>query len=288
MMDNDQLTEDERQIYAAVHASPACAPTDSLSLQLQSLRMDLCRAPSAQARWNHLAAMRRARQPVAARRGVRGVAAIAAATVGLVAVTTGLAAADRLPGPAQDQVAKLAEIVGLDLPGNNRPADPPRAPTDTDRPTEGLGSLARNPAVLEQAAAIPGAGVTAPASSEAAPSRSDSTSDTPPDSSATAPGRTGTTPGQTGTTPGQTGTTPGSSGTAPGHTGTGPGGSATAPGTTGAAPGLIAAPGPSGIAPESAAGAGRSDYAPGHTESTPDSCATAPGHSQADPVSAIA
>src|SRR6476646_8214858 len=171
MMDNDQLTEDERQIYAAVHGSPACAPTDSLSLQLQSLRVDLCRAPSAQARWNHLAAMRRARQPAPARRGVRGVAAIAAATVGLVAVTTGLAAADRLPGPAQDQVAKLAEIVGLDLPGNNRPADPPRAPTDTDRPTEGLGSLARNPAaVLEQAAAIPGAGVAAPVISEAAPS----------------------------------------------------------------------------------------------------------------------
>src|SRR5215203_2396085 len=86
---------------------------------LRALRDELTQPPSSRARWNHIAAMRRAAPDTPARQihlKSRALVAVGGATVGLLALTTALAAAGRLPEVAQDRVARVAETVGLNLP----------------------------------------------------------------------------------------------------------------------------------------------------------------------------
>jgi hypothetical protein len=255
MMDEDTENTDEAQMHAAVHgATPSGEPIDELGTFLASMRTQLSQPPDAQTRWNHLGAMRRAVPVVQKRHRVRGLVAVAVASVGLVAVTTGLAAADRLPRSAQDQVAKLAEYVGVDLPGNDHgPAASVPKPDDSssDRPSRGTettgrdgprGSRADDPRP-DDVNAPAGATSTAPA---AAPGQT-STGGTSPGNSGSAPGHTGGTPAPTVTPPGSTGSAPGNSGSAPGQTGQTPGKSGSAPGKTGETPGKSgSAPGQSG------------------------------------------
>src|SRR5215471_12315162 len=94
-MDDGAFSDDEALIDAVAHGE-AATDTDPLVAQLRAMRDELCVAPSGEARWNHVAAMRRAARADGTRR-VRTLTVIAAATVGVLGVTTGLAAADRLP-----------------------------------------------------------------------------------------------------------------------------------------------------------------------------------------------
>jgi hypothetical protein len=210
---------------------------DRMAPRLAALRDELVRPPSASARWNHLAAMRRARAQAPAettrqtRRPVRALLVAAAAGVVVLGTTGGLAAAGSLPGPIQDTAATIAGAVGWDLPRADDPA----------------------PAGREQS----------PGSTPAATTKDDAPGPArpgEPGAPTEAPGRSGEAPGQTGETPGQSGTTPGQSGTTPGRSGTAPGKNGTPPSTVPATP---AAPGGGGPA------SGRSGEAPGTTGSTP-------------------
>jgi hypothetical protein len=267
MMDESTENADEAQMHAAVHgATPSGEPIDELGTFLASMRTQLSQPPDAQTRWNHLGAMRRAVPVAQKRHRVRGLVAVAVASVGLVAVTTGLAAADRLPRSAQDQVAKLAEYVGVDLPGNDRgpAASVPKPDASSDRPTRGTESTGRdgppgsraNDARPDDVNAPAGATSTAPA---AAPGQTPA-GGTSPGSSGSAPGHTGETPAPTATPPGSTGSAPGNSGNAPGQTGQAPGKSGSAPGHTGekqgksgSAPGQSVAPGKPASTPSATA-----------------------------------
>jgi hypothetical protein len=141
-MDRDGADE------ALVRAARAGDGDDELAAPLHALREELRVPGSEQARWNHLAAMRRAAADPTVelpgeaastrRRGHRAVVLVAAATVGVLAVTGGLAAAGRLPRVAQNRVADFAEIVGVDLPKHDdssrdldRPVTPSTAPGRT-------------------------------------------------------------------------------------------------------------------------------------------------------------
>lgn len=240
---------------------------DRLEPHLAVLRAELRRPPSASARWNHLAAMRRARdegvgaQRSATRRPVRAVLVAAAAGVAVLGTTGGLAAAGSLPGPIQDTAATVAGAVGLDLPRATErdPAPPPS--------TVG----ARN--------ADPG---------DDAPGSLDPSRPAAPGAPVEAPGRSGEAPGQTGETPGQSGTAPGRSGTAPGQSGTAPGQSGTAPGRNGTPPSTVpatpTAPGGGGPAPgRSAEAPGQTGSTPGQSGATPAGGAEPPGRSGAAP-----
>jgi hypothetical protein len=264
MMDDFRDTEDEAQLDAVVRASATSDSNDGLDelgLQLLAMREALTVAPDAQTQWNHLAAMRRAVPAARPRRAARGVAAVAAATVSVLALTAGLAAANQLPKPAQDQAARLAEIVGVDLPGNDHQSDGshstpsttlPGATTASNGQTTSPGASSGDassddPATPGASSAAPGQSGTAPGQSGTAPGQSG----VEPGHSGTAPGQSGSTPGQSGTVPDQTGTTPGKSGSAPGQSGTSPGKSGAAPGhnTTTTTTNPDAAPGKSGDAP---------------------------------------
>lgn len=261
MMDDYSSSADEAQIYAAVHGvTPSGGRADELGTYLQSIRSGLCTPPDAQTRWNHLAAMRRAHTGSTKRRKGRGIAAVSIAAVGLVTATTGLAAADRLPRPAQDQIARIAKIVGVDLPGNDA-GRAPSQPGDSKHvkaSPESVGDV-RPGAGAAESTAHAGTGAPPVGSPPAlAPQSGIVLPDTGP------LGRSGENPAQTGgpatavTPPSQSGTHPGTSGSAPGHDPSGPGQSEYAPGNTGATPGKSAA-------------------APGHTGATPGNSATAPG-----------
>lgn len=248
MMDDNSPDADEAQISAAVHGrTPSGAPPDDLGTYLQSIRSELCAPPDAQTRWNHLAAMRRTNPVHQQHRARRGIVAIAAATVGLLTVTTGLAAADRLPRSAQDQVARFAEIVGVDLPGNDRaPAASPSQPgPGSDHLTPPRGSNASLPGAQPTTATSGPTGNTVhrgdSAGSDVAPPKTDppvgpgSPAATPagPGPVITPPGQSGSTPGQSGSTPGHDGSAPGNSENAPGHSDANPGKSGLAPGHAG-------------------------------------------------------
>jgi hypothetical protein len=256
MMD-EQDRNDEAAIFAAVHG---CTAADGVpagfDAQLRALREELCVPPSAQARWNHVAAMRRERAGARKRR-VRSFAVVLAASVGVVGLTTGLAAAGRLPGPAQHQVARLAEVVGVDLPGYDHAGDTsPRVTPSPLTSTIPPGSAADPPTAL--------VGPVGPAGPR------------PVDDvrNVDAPGRSGDAPGQTGNTPGQSGNTPRPSGAGAGDPSTGPGNSASAPGHTDR---QSTSPGNSANAP------GHTSSAPGHSGEDPGKSASAPGHDSNGP-----
>lgn len=271
MDDNFRDTEDEMQLDAVAGASSssnsdvAVDGLDELGLQLLAMRDELTVAPDAQTRWNHLAAMRRAVPTARPRRATRTVAAVAAATVGVLTLTAGLAAANQLPKPAQDQAARFAEIVGVDLPGNDHASDGARSTPSTTAPgptganngrTTSPGSSGGNASTVDPATPTGTASV-APGQSGSAPGQTGST-----------PGQSGSAPGQTGTTPGQSGSTPGQSGSAPDQTGTAPGKSGSAPGQSGTTPG------------KSGTAHGHSETAPVDPEATPGKSTDAPGHNK--------
>lgn len=246
-MDDSSPGLDEAQIYAAVDGlTPSGGPADELGTYLRSLRNELCTPPGAQDRWNHLAAMRRA--SAAAKRGkTRGLAVIAAATVGLVSVTTGLAAADRLPRSAQDQVARIAEIVGVDLPGNDaHPAATSEPGPGTEHSESAVGTqppgsvrslIPRSGISSTDAGSPPGTTLVAVPQIGSPPSRSGEAPPqtvTPPGAGVAPPGQSGAHLGQGRSATGQDGSRPGRSEAAPGHIGEISGMSALAPGHTGA------------------------------------------------------
>jgi hypothetical protein len=266
MMPDDHTTQDDEAVLRAATSLAAPTDLDPIARSLRAIRDELCRPPGATQRWNHVAAMRRAARPPR-RRGRGTVFAVAVATVGIVGATTGLAAAGHLPGPAQEQAARLAEVVGIDLPGGE-PAPARRSAAsreETSSPPRAVPSVrARDRAPLPVAAQRPGAGGTPPGrsvpapgttASPPAPAQSGSAPGHDPDgpgSSELAPGHGGTPPGHTGAAPGQSGSAPGhdpdgpgSSELAPGHGGTPPGQGGTPPGQAGGASG----PGPGRSAP---------------------------------------
>lgn len=249
---------------------------DELAAQLHALREALSAPASPQARWNQLAAMRRAAAdptvelpvepttelPVEAavgttprrRRRQRAVVLVAAATVGVLGLTGGLAAAGRLPAPAQHRVADVVKVVGIDLPDHDESRDVgPGNGREIVRPTT-----------------TPTAGV----------------STTAPPVGPRGPGATGTLPGSSGSAPGHSPTGPGNSENAPGHTGANPGSSGDSPGPTGAngnpghgpaGPGANENPGTTPSQPP-----GSSEDAPGHNKSSiaPGNSGNAPGHNK--------
>jgi hypothetical protein len=291
-MDRDGADE------ALVRAAREPGSEDELATQLHVLRNDLTAPASPQARWNHLAAMRRAASdptvelpvdatdalPVATevprRRSHRAVVLVAAATVGVLGLTGGLAAAGRLPRPAQDRVADFAKVVGVDLPKHDDSSSDIQGPAKA-RTTPG--STGSAPAVGPRG---PGATGTLPGSSGSAPGHSPTGRENAPGRTKDRTGDTGTTvpPGSSGSAPGQTDGTPDDSGNAPGHTKgttgdtgtTSPGNSGSAPGQNKGTDGPGSTPGQSGSAPGqekkatmgSTVGPGNSDIAPGHNQDT--------------------
>jgi hypothetical protein len=218
-----------------------------LSDDLRALRDELCVAPNETVRAAHLAAMDRAvtelvpeplRLP---RRRVPALALAAAATVGVLGLTGGLAAAGGLPAPVQHQAARVAGAIGWDIPDHSRPTTPttpsstPTAPTTARPSTTSLPSSAQPivPAPQHAPASEPGAAST-PALPT--PSAEPPAAHAPPTATnATAPGSSGVAPGHQDptTVPGA----PGHSGAAPGQTKRTTATTAAAPGKSGAAPG---------------------------------------------------
>jgi hypothetical protein len=149
--------------------------------------------------------------PVALRPRRRVRAAIAAAGVGVMVATGGVAAAatGSLPGPVQDFVASLVEPIGIDIP---RAEDPDDAPVPADPPGD-LGEDGSRGSSTTSLAPIPGAGPSStgapPDSAEepggpgAAPHGTDD-----PSGQSKAPGRDGD-PGRSGEAPGQNKEAPG-------------------------------------------------------------------------------
>jgi hypothetical protein len=281
-MDRDDADE------AVVRAAREGGGDDELAAQLHELRRDLTAPASSQTRWNHLAAMRRAaadptvevpvdptaelplEETVAARTRTwgpgrrRAAVLVAAATVGVVGLTGGLAAAGRLPPPAQDRVADLAKVVGIHLPDHDDARDVgPGNGREIIRPTTTrAGASGTAPPVGPRG---PGATGTLPGSSGSAPGHAP----TGPGSSELAPGHTkdpGTpADGGSGTPPGQSGGDHGSSGTPPGTTGShGNGNPGSPPGHTGP----TGPTGNNGKAPGRDGSNGKSEIAPGHTKGT--------------------
>jgi hypothetical protein len=281
MMDDHSSGADEAQIHAAVYGvTPSGGPPDELGAHLRSVRSNLVHPPDAQARWNHLAAMRKATAAPPRRTHVRGLIAVAAATVGLVGVTTGLAAADRLPQAAQNQVARLAEYVGVDLPGNEpSPAagsgSEPGADSPRPAPVATRAKAATPPFVpLPPSKVGDAAGAErGPASGAGSPPRGSSPATDAPGRSGETPPQTGSTPGGAVVPPGQSGSGPGQSGSAPGDDGSAPGSSEQAPGRTGATPSQSnssVAPGRTGETPGTPSVAlGHTGEVPGHSGTTP-------------------
>ncbi|MGZ4735257.1 MAG: hypothetical protein ACXVJW_18825 [Acidimicrobiia bacterium] len=247
---------------------PSLLEPGDLGDQLRELRDELCVAPDEHVRAAHLAAIDAAVMDAAAHRmprpeypsrRTRVFALTAAATIGVLGITGGMAAAGTLPGPAQREVARVADAVGWEIPGH--PGASVHVPASDAKPGRKSPSASTTTSVHGEGRS----GKQTPAATNGA---SDTTAPTgpvtSPGNSGTAPGQTGTTPGQTGTTPGQSGSgsgAPGNSGNAPGQTNSSPGKSGAAPGLTGMAHGNAAnAPGNSGIAP------GSSGSAPGHNK----------------------
>ena len=297
MMPDDHMHDDEAVIRAVTRGASPSVGRDPLARQLRAVRDELCRPPAATARWNHLAAMRRA--VPSARRGPRNALAIAVATVGIVGVSTGLAAAGRLPAPAQAQAARLAEIVGVDLPDHDQsPAatngEPMRVRVTANVP---LGTPGRAYGASAAATKHPGVGRTPPGRSAPAPGAVAAPDDGPgrgegtehaPGQTGTAPGLSGSAPGQSGSAPGHTGTAPGQSGSAPGQSGSAPGQSGTAPGQSGSAPGHDPSgqkvTGPQSVPPGlDPAGPGNSEHASTDLDGTSPSD-NAPGQYQGRPA----
>ena len=232
--------------------------------QLLALRDDLCLPPDAFTRARHLAAMDAASSTLAPvvgaerRRRPRAVLLVGAATLGVLALTSGLAAAGTLPAPVQRQAARVAHAVGWDIPGHVDPAtDEPHGGSSTETrsgttPQSGRASGSNRGADPSTPSApavgtvpVPGPSATAPGPPPSAP--------VPVPGVPEAPGRSGDAPRPTGSEA----DAPGSSGSAPGHTDSPAG----APGNSGNAPGHAdpgsGAPGKSGSAP------GHSGDAPG-------------------------
>jgi hypothetical protein len=274
MMSDEHHELDEALIHDAVHGNSAALERDALAQQLRLLRDELCRPPVAKARWNHVAAMRRAREAATRRRGARTTLAIAVATVGFVGATGGLAAAGRL-GPAQEHAARIAEVVGVDLPGNDRPerAEPAVHAGASELVTRADGALAPAPVT---GTTLPGAGGTPPGRSVSAPGIIDDTPDgsAPPANGGSAPAPTtgpATPPAPPPAAPPEE--PPGANGNGPGHDPSGAGNSASAPGQTirlvqpiattngnGNANANASPPGPSGSSGNSGSAPGRVPY----------------------------
>jgi hypothetical protein len=274
-MDRDDADE------AVVRAAREGGGDDELAAQLHALRDELTAPASPRSRLEHLAAMRRAtadptvelaadetaeipvEETVATatplRHRHRAVVLVAAATVGVLGLTGGLAAAGRLPASAQDRVADIVKVVGIDLPNhdNARDVGPGNGRENLRPTTPTAGASGTAPPVGPQG---PGATGTLPGSSGSAPGHSP----TGPGNSENAPGHTSSDPGSSGNGPGQTGTNgngndgnrnDGNNGQSPGQTGSN-GSSDNAPGQSRGnaenAPGRnkdTIAPGKSGSAP---------------------------------------
>jgi hypothetical protein len=245
MMSDEHLHDDEALLRAVARGTRVADARDPLEGRLLAVRNELCRPPAATTRWNHIAAMRRARQDVR-RRSTRNVITTVIATVGFVGVSTGLAAAGHLPAPAQAQAARLAEAVGVEIPGHDASAPGDRAPerrgTAPSTEIESRGPVA--------AQIGPGAGGAPPGRSVPRVTPPGGVDSSPP--SGTTPGSSGSAPGQTGANPGHGGTPPGPSGTAPGQVKKSEptDASTIAPGASGRAPG------------HDPAGPGNSEHAP--------------------------
>ncbi len=244
--------------------------------QLRVLRDELCVAPDPDVKAAHLAAMDLAmdlewgpdqaeRSPVrelpVRRRRVRTLALPVAATLGVIGLTCGLAAAGGLPGPAQRQAARVAGAVGWQIPDHFGSSSPTRhpgagggrdlAPT-TSTSTSGADDAGTGPVTVgrrRQLARVVSGGVfrlrwivARELGHRARSHRRRRSSGRAAGKSGAAPGQTGSTPGQSGTAPGQSGTGPGKSGDAPGRSGTAPGLSGTTSGKSGDAPGHNKAP----------------------------------------------
>src|SRR4051812_2270045 len=256
-MDRDDADE------ALVRAAREGGGDDEVAARLHALREELRAPVPDQARWNHLAAMRRAADPTVvlpvdptaelpveatvavatSRPRGRVVVLVAAATVGVLGLTGGLAAAGRLPRPAQDRVARFAEVVGIDLPDHD----------DTRDVGPGNGRE-----IIRPRTTTPAAGATG----------------TAPPAGPRGPGAAGTLPGASGSAPGHSQTGPGGSENAPGHT-KDPTGTTTPPGSSGNAPGQSGEQ--PGNEPGQSGSNGNSGNAPGQSGSTGNS-GNAPGH----------
>jgi hypothetical protein len=227
-------------------------PAD-LAPHLDRLREQLLRPPGAQARWDHLAAMRRARAETArpVRRPARALVIAAAAGVAVLGATGGLAAAGSLPGPIQDTAARVAGAVGVSLPrasdhGDSPGDHGPPASTPPASATEGPA----DPPGLGRPTDPPGLTGEGPGRSSEAPGRTGETPGpghgTPTPTTPAAPGGGGEAPGRSSEAPGQTGTTPGQSGGTPSEGAEPPGRAGTAPGLAGTVPGPAAPAAPAG------------------------------------------
>jgi hypothetical protein len=225
-----------------------------LRQQLGALRDELCVAPEPTVRLEHLAAMDSAMValgcPVAATpsdrvrsRRLHRLALPVAATVSVLGLTCGLAAAGALPGPAQRQISRVADAIGWNIPSSGGASNEGQsggsgirnigtiAPAATTAPAaaQPAGSGSRGPSTTTlPASAIPPApavphGQVHP---KAEVPGSGSGNNTETDRDSLAPGKSGDAPGRTqstaddsasGTPPGRSGGNNGRSGEAPGQ-----------------------------------------------------------------------
>ena len=141
-----------------------------------------------------------------ARRRFGPLAVGAAAVVGFLAGSAGLAAAGALPDPAQNVAHDVLGVVQVDVPqGDNRGACISEAAKIKDKDAKR-------------------------AAKDACPKGNDTDDDTDDSGPDDAPGRSGDAPGRSGDAPGRSGDAPGRSGDAPGRSGDAPGRSGDAPG----------------------------------------------------------
>ncbi len=244
--------------------------------RLLAMRDELCVAPDLFTRARHLAAMEAAANDVAdavgaaGRQRPRALVLVGAATLGVLALTSGLAAAGTLPAPVQRQAARMAHAVGLEIPGRGDAVKevptggsaPGPDPTSrrSPRPNRGSTDPSPPPATVGSGAATGRSSVPTPAAIPPIPAPAPDVPDVP-GGSGDAPGRTGSgsdAPGNSGNAPGHADpvpSAPGNSGNAPGRTGSdAPGKSGSAPGHAPSTDGPASAPGNSGNAPGRAAG----------------------------------
>jgi len=138
------IDQTERALRGAPGAREDARVVDA-AMALAAIRQALLAEPTATEAARHLAAIRGLApsphgatleaRPARRHRVGRGLRVAAVGLVASLALVLGLGVAGALPGPVQDAVARVAGLVGLDLPDSGERVPIPGRPADEERPT---------------------------------------------------------------------------------------------------------------------------------------------------------